>query len=277
MSSEERSGKAAQAANPIKKTDRFSRFLQILWNSVTGVPRALWNGVCWVFKFPGKCIPKFSKRGLVWCLIGVVFVGLSTAAILLNNNRIALETALEKAVNQKIALQGQLVQVTEAKVSVENKLVRVEGDLNSERARAIALDLQLTEAKRQQEEILARIGQQDQLIQEFQGKIQEFQVSQQEKGKPAETALVELEKIIVGHRPRLEGKIIGMNNDYSWVVVNLGKTSPLRQGMILTVVRESQTIGRVQVEEILEDMANAKILSQKEGVQFQVADLVREM
>jgi hypothetical protein len=47
--------------------------------------------------------------------------------------------------------------------------------------------------------------------------------------------------------------------------------------MILTVVRESRAIGRIQVEEILEDMANARILSQKEGVQFQVADAVREM
>ncbi len=270
-------GKAAQVTKSDQGAGRVWRVLEILWNAITWVPRMLWNGVCWVFKFPGKCIPKFSTKGLAWCLVGVVFVGLSTAAILLNHKRMALEVSLEKAINEKVILQGQLDQVTEAKVSVEKKLVRVEGDLNSERTRAIALDLQLTEAKRQQEEILARIGQQDQLIQEFQGKIQEFQVSQQEKGKPAETALVELEKIIVGHRPRLEGKIIGMNNDYSWVVVNLGKTSPLRQGMILTVVRESQTIGRVQVEEILEDMANAKILSQKEGVQFQVADLVREM
>lgn len=222
-----------------------------------------------------KCIPKFSRKGLAWCLIGVVFVGLSTAAILLNSKRVALEGALEKAVNQKIALQGQLDQVTEVKVSVEKKLVIIEGDLNSERARAIALDLQLIEVKRQREELLARIGQQDHLTQELQGKIQEFQVSQE--GKPAETVIVELEKIIVSHRPRLEGKIIGLNNDYSWVVVNLGKTSPLRQGMILTVVRESQAIGRIQVEEILEDMANARILSQKEGVQFQVADAVREM
>lgn len=260
MSSEKPGEKAAQAANPTKKTDR------------------LWNGVCWIFKFPGKWFPKFSmKKGLVWCLIGVVFVGLSTAAVLLNNNRIALETALEKTINQKIILQGQLDQVTEVKVSVEKKLARVERDLESEKARAIELDLQLTEAKRQQEEILARIGQQDQLIQEFQGKIQEFQVSQQEKGKPAETALVELEKIIVSRRPRLEGEIIGINNEYPWVVVNLGKVSQARQGMVLTVVRDGEAIGRVQVEEILEDMANARILSKKEEVQFQVADAVREM
>ncbi len=242
--------------------------------------KAIWQGIIWVPQLVWKCIPKFSMKGLAWCLIGVVFVGLSTAAILLNNKRIALEASLEKTVNQKIVLQGQLDQVTEAKVSVEKKLVIAERDLNSERARAIALDLQLTEAKRQQEEIFARIGQQNQLIQKFQGKIQEFQIAQQEKGKPSvetETALVELEKIIVSHRARLEGEIIGMNNDYSWVVVNLGKTSPLRQGMILTVVRNGESIGRVQVEEILEDMANARILSQKEGVRFQVADAVREM
>jgi chromosome segregation ATPase len=209
---------------------------------------------------------------------------------MLNQKRIQLQIALEKATQEKIALQEKLVGVTKAKVSVEQKLAKVEVSLESEKKRAVALDLQLAEARKREEQVLTRIDQQDQLIQELRVKIQQLQIAQKEGGKGIETgeriasgpistqeALVELEKIIISHRPPAEGEIIEVSEERPWVVINIGKANDLQAGIILSVLRQGSEIGRVQVEEVLEEMASARILSKEEGVQFQVADAVREL
>ena len=241
-------------------------------------------------------IPIFSQfpwKGVNWSLIVLLILCLGSSTIILNNKRVSLQRALEKATHEKIVLRGRVAEISQAKAAVEEELAQVEITLDSEKKRAEDLQIQLTSARSQQEEVLARMGEQDKLIQELQMKVQEFQISQQEKGKraaitaenkatPAEPistaqAQVELEKIIVGERARLQGQIVEVSQDRPRVVVNLGKINNLKQGIILSVLRGGKAIGKVQVEEVLKDMSSARILSKEEGVEFQVADAVNEL
>ncbi|MFH1857280.1 MAG: hypothetical protein ABH845_00020 [Candidatus Omnitrophota bacterium] len=88
---------------------------------------------------------------------------------------------------------------------------------------------------------------------------------------------VDLGQIVVSARPTLEGKILVVNDKFQFVVINLGQNADLGAGSLLNVYRGDQFIGRIQVEQIRENVAACKILSEWAVQNIQEEDRVKEL
>ena len=88
---------------------------------------------------------------------------------------------------------------------------------------------------------------------------------------------VELEKVIVKPKERAEARILAVNHDYQFVVVNLGRQSGLTLGKVLGIYRGDELIAKVRVEKIYETMAVADILPEDLKGTIREEDRVQEL
>jgi len=71
---------------------------------------------------------------------------------------------------------------------------------------------------------------------------------------------VELKKIVIKPKRDLVGKVLVVNREFQFVVVDLGKKDGIRVGDEFRIYQDSEGIAKVQVEKVYETMATATIL-----------------
>lgn len=60
--------------------------------------------------------------------------------------------------------------------------------------------------------------------------------------------------------PKTRGVVLNYNQDYNFVVVNLGRYDGLEVGMVLEVFRQDQALARIRVEKLYDQMASGVVL-----------------
>lgn len=195
----------------------------------------------------------------------------------------------EKEKRLRVLAQKQLTQTIEEKKEVENKLVgvlaakeAVEVKLSAEKEKSSTLKKKLKEKeqeielaiKKLEEEITARRRTEVQLMITMKGKeLLEAKLKKLEKfSKP-----IQLEKIVVKPQTGMVGKVIMVNKEFAFVVINLGNKDDLQLQEALSVYRNDEFIGKVQIEKIEENMAAAAILPQWKDIEFMENDEVRKI
>jgi|GEM_PF-1883187 len=88
---------------------------------------------------------------------------------------------------------------------------------------------------------------------------------------------VDLGQIVVSATPALEGKVLVVNRKFQFVVVNLGSEKELSVGTLLNIYRQGQLIGRVQVEQVRENVAACRILPELTLQDILENDAVKEL
>lgn len=88
---------------------------------------------------------------------------------------------------------------------------------------------------------------------------------------------VDLGQIVVNATPSLEGKVILVNDQFQFVVIDLGSEKELSVGTLLNVYRKDQLVGRIQVEQIREKAAACRILPEWSAQTIQENDQVKEL
>ncbi len=63
-----------------------------------------------------------------------------------------------------------------------------------------------------------------------------------------------------------QGKILMINKDYNFILVDLGLVDGLNQSQILSVIREDTSIADVRIEKVYEKMASAVVMSGTVGI-----------
>ena len=63
-----------------------------------------------------------------------------------------------------------------------------------------------------------------------------------------------------------QGKILMINKDYNFILVDLGLVDGLNQSQILSVIREDTSIADVRIENVYEKMASAVVMSGTVGI-----------
>jgi len=190
----------------------------------------------------------------------IVFLLLASTAIfyILKEQEKSLRVSTEKELNRTIG---------EKKV-VENKLIEAKKELAAKDEQIkFALDRlkKETTARRQVETDLI-------LIMEAKGAL-ETKLS-----KFRETAsVVELERIEVKPASDLVGKVLMVNKEYSFVVIDLGKRDGLQLGDILLVYHNNEFIGKVQVQRLEEEISAVAVLSEWQNVEFSENDKVKKI
>ncbi len=73
----------------------------------------------------------------------------------------------------------------------------------------------------------------------------------------------------------LEGKVLVVNREFNFVVVNLGSKDGLKTGVMLQISRGEKPLGKAQVERVYDNMAAATLLTEEQKGQAKEGDFVR--
>lgn len=103
---------------------------------------------------------------------------------------------------------------------------------------------------------------------ELEAKIQEM--SQQ----AASQSEVDLDKIIVTPGSIPEGKIVSINSENNFVIVNLGQEHGMAQDMVLSVYRNDQYLGDLKIARAEENMSVADFAAPLDSKQLKVNDRI---
>lgn len=177
--------------------------------------------------------------------------------------------------------------------------------LDEEKRKAELLAEELVKEKEKKELILAQLEEKDTIIndllfelegdkkeilglkkglEELQERLKLVMASREALKKKATRALskptrgeVSLEKIVVKAAPSLQGRVMVVNREFDFVILDLGKEDNLKVGAILSIYRQDKLIARVQVERVDEQLSAAAILPQWKNAEIKENDIVREL
>lgn len=85
---------------------------------------------------------------------------------------------------------------------------------------------------------------------------------------------IELERIVVKAEGELEGKVLVVNREYNFVVVDIGLRDDTELGDILTIFRNGKYIGQAKIEKIYDTMSAATITKEIKPNSIMVNDNV---
>lgn len=189
----------------------------------------------------------------------------------------------------KIFTQKQLIKTIEAKKVVELNLTKtfrakeiVEKKFDAERKRTTALEKEVEDKENQisftldklEKEVTARREAEAQLLIAVREK---RNLERELKKVTRATQTIELEKIVVKPVSSLAGEVLMVNKEHSFVVLNLGRANNLTFGDFLSVYRNGEFIGNVEVEMVYEKTSAATILPEWKDVEFKESDEVRRL
>lgn len=168
----------------------------------------------------------------------------------------------------------ELLRIAEKYARLEIEIASLEGKSNTQEEQITTLreynsqlQIELKELKDIKESLKQKIEQSEQVLKEkdttdLVAQKQEPVVKQQfVRGS------VDLPTIIVSPQSSpsatlvssLKGKIINVNRRYNFVVINLGRNSGLREGMIFEVFRRNNFVGKIEVIQLREKIAACNV------------------
>lgn len=247
------------------------------------------------------------KDNRVITLISAAAVVVVIAASLL------LFTTLKKERDEKAALQNELAQVMKERkrlsVEVEElKLIKsdLEIKLNGLEAQAKILAENYEKEKSQNDTVRAEIRKKEEEVKTTKTKLKSLQGENEKlqamvddeklkygelkervdklaevKDKLEEKVKeiinkqgIELERIVVKAEGELEGKVLVVNREYNFIVVDIGTRDDVQLGDILTIFRNGRYIGEANVEKLYDTMAAATIAKEVKPNSIMVNDNV---
>lgn len=188
---------------------------------------------------------------------------------------ISLYIFKEEEKKLRIYAEGELNQVIERKKIIEDNLITtakakdgIEKELNK-KSRQVRLTLNILKR-----EITTRRQAEARLVTAIMGKEILEERIKQFKETPR---TVELEKIVIKPASELVGKILVVNKEYAFIALDLGSRDNLKLGEVLSIYRNDEFIGRVQLERVEEKISAAAILPEWKNVEFKENDMVKKL
>lgn len=252
-----------------------------------------------------------SKAGLIILIIFcVIFAGSAGAMLYLYQIEAAkvssMQSELANLQNEKNKLDKQLSEAKDAREELQQQLSQME-------RKAESLEDEITQAKRESQSAKEQLQAKEQELNSIESKVAELRgelgnledkyvdlelendelVSKLNQLRLAKKALeskigtagtvsetdseegVELGKVVV--TPEIaegEGRVLVVNREFDFVVIDLGKNNGIIEGTQLGVFRDGALLATVEVEKVYEDMSSAVIISQEEGIQILEDDTV---
>ncbi|PIP20182.1 MAG: hypothetical protein COX40_06180 [Candidatus Omnitrophica bacterium CG23_combo_of_CG06-09_8_20_14_all_40_11] len=197
-----------------------------------------------------------------------------------------LELKLKDAQTSIDTLMGTLEQETKAKQEALDQVQQLKTDLQQQKGLRVDLETKLQQAQKDAEKTQAQLKEIESQKTELEAKIKELEVQVQQPQTQQQTQAqgVELGTIVVGpegssvpgqaassvstKQPKekavalsLEGKVLVVNKDYNFVVINLGSEDGVNSGDIFALYHNNKYIGDIKVEKIHESMSAADFTS----------------
>jgi len=194
-----------------------------------------------------------------------------------------LQLKLQEAKAQVDSLTTELDQEKTARTDVANQLEQIKSDLEQQRTLRHDLEAKLKGAQEEGKKIKEQIKIIEQQKAELETKI---------KNMEAGESPVELGTVVVNNEPvvsvvettktkapkkakkqaaanKLEGKIMVVNKEFNFAVINLGSKDNVKIGDQFTVTRSGKIIGDIKIEKVHESMSAA-------GFAIELKDVIQE-
>lgn len=190
----------------------------------------------------------------------------------------ALENQLGDAQTQAKNLADQIAQERRAREALTTELAQarqestsLKGRLETERKEKLTLAEDLGKAKQSYQALSNELTTLRQAKEALEKRVKEMLSAQAS----------EAEKIVVKPAadtpaPKLlEGKVMVVNREFNFVVVNLGSKEGIQSGTTVSISREDKPIATAQVERIYENMSAATVTDEVKKGSIKEGDLVR--
>ncbi len=237
----------------------------------------------------------FRRGNALWIILAIISL-LCVAGLLF---------ILLQEKEKRVVTEQRLLETTRAKRQVELNLDAAQSKLVQLKDEAKALADKLEEEKKNYKAALDEVNKRDTQLKELENslanekkqsgtmanglaRLKEEYNELQQKLKQANQELetlkseavrgnavqgpdgVELKKIIVKSKPKkiLQGKILVVNNEFRFVVTDIGKKDGVSIGDELVVYNGSREVGKVQVEKVYDAMSTAAILEGSEDYEI---------
>lgn len=223
--------------------------------------------------------------------------------------RIELTELLDRTTNEKQIVEKRLTEISRIKSELESRLTEAEGKIAdlvvkleeaestkaslsselSEREKLIGdLNANFESEKREKMELAGRLTKSEEEYKALKAQVEQLETIKAELEKKLQEAAakgVQLEKIVVkpkeslpqqeGTTPSIEGKILVVNREFDFVVLNLGQKDGIEFGDIFLVYRDGESLGKVQAEKVYEGMSTATFLPELRKEEIKEGDSVR--
>jgi hypothetical protein len=220
------------------------------------------------------------KKKQTWAIVGFVVLALCAAGFAFAR-QIEHRKRLES--EQKLSQTIQAKQLVEAKLSAEERRSQKLAEALEVKTKEVDQVAKRLEAEAKAVELLqGRLAQMEGQVSQLQAELVLSARAREELAQrlPAQAGggLTELEKISVvvgpiGGLNTSEGKIVQVNPDWQFVVVDLGWHT-VNIGDVLGIYRGDQLIAKVKVERVQEQVAAASILPEYRTAEIAVNDRV---
>lgn len=199
--------------------------------------------------------------------------------------------------NKRIEIEGNLQRTIELKEAVEE-------DLRKEKVRAMDLAKELVKKKNKLRIALVNLEEKEKTVQDLTAELEKESDAKAEletrfedvqaqlklvlRGREAlekklermmsrSTRYMDLGKIVVKANPIIEGRVLVVNKEYEFVIIDLGRENNIRQNAIFKVYRDNEVVGKVQAKEVFADMSEAVILPEWQTKPIKEDDIVRKL
>lgn len=232
-----------------------------------------------------KRMRKLRKFDIAMIAVGVIAIVLAVSFF-----------ALKEIERKKRIETEKELRITENKLDgMTQQKVHFEGQWEIEKGRTRLLVEELANEVRRRKYISARldktvlqlnkerwrVGDLEQELGEVEGKLSlsiqaKNEIEVKYKGlQTRSTKVVELEKIVVTAKVSQEGKVIVINREEGFIVVDLGSKDDLEIGTVIAIYHDDNLIGRARIEEVREDVAAAAIFHELKWNEIGEDDIVK--
>ena len=180
-----------------------------------------------------------------------------------------LTTSLDKANSDISKLNAKVSEEQRARQDAVSKLEELTADLAKQSGLTNDLQKRLAETQGSLKEADKRVKEMEEQLKSAESKKAELE--EKLKSFEEKASNVELGKIVVSpeqaaakkadsaRKPakKLEGKVLVVNKDYRFAVINLGSKDGINAGAVFSVMRGSKNLGDVKVEKVHDTMSAA--------------------
>jgi len=191
-----------------------------------------------------------------------------------------LEASLQQSDDKIKELDQSLEQEKGAKAEALTKIEELRADLDRQKGSSVELEEKLVKAQKDMDKVKGQLREMEARRTELESKIQQLEANADSNNnvelgtivvnpenspnrtKPEPVPDTKNEKLaVMAANVVLEGKVLVINKDYSFAVINLGSKDGVGLGDIFSVYHNNKYVGDIKVEKTHDSMSAAGFLS----------------
>lgn len=189
----------------------------------------------------------------------------------ISNARLTLQEALRKSIRKKVEFQLSLQYEQERKRVLDEQLKELNSLMSATKSELNNLQTENSTLKKK----MGQLEQDKNTLNEQVAYFKKIQENLQRKIKRLLTRTrVELGEVVVTPAA-LNGKVLKANRKYNFVIVDLGKNDGIKEGMYLTIYKQDNPVGDINIEKVYDELSVGRTIFEWAGGEIDIGDIVK--